>query len=137
MADTLQMPDTGWEIHTRREERYRIPGNVRVWVDFDDPNGERKRWRVQLVDLSPGGLSFVRCGGRPPVDQGIRLERAVIHGSGWKIHGSLIVAHVTPHDGSSGVGGASFLPASAAEAVKLRTLIAGMLREQDPEVQGD
>ena len=127
MADSLQMPDTGWEIHTRREERLRIPGRHRIWVDFDDPNGDRKRWRVQLVDLSPGGLAFVRCGGRPPVDEGLHLDNAVIHGGGWRIRGHLVVAHVTDRDEASGVGGASFLPRSPAEAIKLRTLIAGLI----------
>jgi c-di-GMP-binding flagellar brake protein YcgR len=138
MASDPNMPDTGWEIQTRQRERHRVPREARVWVDFDDPQGRRKRWRARIVDLSDGGLAFVCIGERPPVQAGIRLAGVVVHSGGWKIRGSMKVSHVTPVSGAEGstpsgawrVGGARFEPASEAEAVKLRTMIAGLVRRE-------
>jgi hypothetical protein len=125
-----QLMDTGWEIHTRRGKRHTIAGSRRVWVDFDDPTFPRKRWRVHLIDISEGGLSFVCLENRPAIECETRLTRAVIHSGGWQIWGDLQITHLSTTVGARRICGARFLPSSTGEVVKLKTLIASLRETQ-------
>lgn len=121
-----QTLDTGWEIHTRRGNRHRISLSQHVWLDFDDPTISRKRWRVRVLDISEGGLSFVCLDDRPKIESGTRLTRAVIRAGAWRIRGELELTHLSTTAGTRRFCGARLLPSSPTETIKLRTLIASL-----------
>jgi hypothetical protein len=119
------MPNTGWAMHTRKGKRHTVPRTAGVYVDFDDPRSDR-RWRVRLLDVSEGGLSFPTVDNSPALKKGDVLQRAVIHSGGWKIVGDLEVTYTTHATDQPHVCGASFEPRSESDGVKLKTMISAM-----------
>jgi len=129
------IPNTGWAMHTRKGKRHAVPWTEHVYVDFDDPRSDR-RWRVRLLDISEGGLSFPAVDERPAVQEGDVLRRAVIHSRGWRIAGELEVTYTTEPSERRRVCGASFAPDSEDDRVTLRTMIEGLTSADGAECGG-
>lgn len=134
MADQ-NIPNTGWAMHTRKDRRRTIPRSERIYLDFDDPR-VGKRWRVRLLDISVGGVSFPSVDDRPSVDEGDRLPRAVIHAGGWKISGQLQVTYRTRPTDRRCVCGAEFTAASEADRLRLKAMVADLAPEEGEENGG-
>ncbi len=112
----------------RAHRRYVLPEGAPVFVSFAPPGHAGARRDLPLRDLSASGLSFA-MDGLAGLQPGLRIPAATVAVGHHRIHGSLLIAHVTAAEGSGPFCGALFYPASDRDARTLRAVIAWLESE--------
>ena len=137
----LSMPKPGSETASgphrayarkRRAWRFKPEHADEAFVEFDLADGSP--WRLSLVVIGAGGFGFSLHDGRPEIVVGARMDHATVQVAGFRITGSLRVAHVNAEFAADTICGAEFTPATDADARKMAYLIARL--EQRNERSG-
>jgi hypothetical protein len=112
----------------RRQKRHAIVRDDRASVEFDYPVPHGKTFAVPLVNVSASGLSFTVEGTDEltRLEEGTSLPGAVVRVGDCRIRGELLVMHVTADPRSGYVCGALFYPATDADLIMLKSVVAGM-----------
>ena len=120
------MSTAAWAIESRRDRRHLLDVGESAWVEFDYPSPSGPRWRLPLLDVSVAGLSFILPDELLGIDCGATLRDVVVRVGDCELQGSLVVMHVSPDPASySWTGcGALFYPATEADQLKLKNIIA-------------
>jgi hypothetical protein len=98
----------------RQYERRRLLDAPGAFLEIET-SGHR-RFRFDLLDVSPGGVCFGLEEDRPNLEPGARLHNAVLHISAHEIRGHLTVTRMTQEGFSGTVCGASFEPMTESDA---------------------
>ncbi len=97
-----------------------------AFIDFAMPDGSH--FRLDVLSLGSGGVSFGLDEGRPPLQDGSRIERAILCVGDTRVAGGIVVAHVTEEFSVGTVCGAEFHPATAADEQALDALLVRLAR---------
>ena len=81
--------------------------------------GDGSCWRLDLLDISAGGVSFGLEPGQHDLVSGMRIDEAVVCIGKSRIAGSLVIVHVTEEFSVGTFCGASFAPATEADRTAL------------------
>ena len=110
----------------RKQARYSLSHDSQAFVEFDLPRAGGRTVRLPMVNLSAAGISFA-VENDPELVQleaGTTIPRAVARVGTHRVRGELVVMHVTGGSDSRYVCGALLYPATNADLVELRGLIA-------------
>jgi hypothetical protein len=109
----------------RKQTRYEVPVGRPSSVEFK--RGGRAH-RLAVVNLSASGLSFVvdAGAGLPALEAGTNLGKSVVRIGDCVLRGEMLVMHVTGTHDSRYLCGALFYPATDADLVRLKRLIADL-----------
>jgi hypothetical protein len=114
----------------RRHERFVLePGSA--WVEFAYPAPGGFGLRMQLRDISASGISFVLTHSLPSLEIGRSIDRASIEVGRRKLHGDLLVMHLTPDASQGSVCGALFYPRGDANILAVQDLVANLEQAQN------
>lgn len=110
----------------RRQARYSIADDPEAFVEFPVPRAGGRTVRLPMVNLSAAGISFAVESDPDLVtlEVGTTIPRAVARVGTHRVRGELVVMHVTGGRDSRYVCGALLYPATNADLVELRGLIA-------------
>ena len=109
----------------RRHERFVLePGAA--WIEFAYPAPGGFGLRMQLRDISASGVSFVLSHSLPSLDIGRGIERASLDLGRRKIHGDLLVMHLTPDATRGSICGALFYPRGDANILAIQSIVADL-----------
>jgi len=110
----------------RKQARYTMTQDPEAFVEFPVPRAGGRTVRLPLVNLSASGVSFAVENDSELVqlEAGTTIPRAVARVGTHRVRGELVVMHVTGGRDSRYVCGALLYPATNADLVELRGLIA-------------
>lgn len=109
----------------RGQRRFKIHESREAWVGFTYPQPNGKLRRLRLLDVSAAGFSF-ECDLDPgELEVGATVRDTTIQIGDCTLQGELLIMHMT-EDVEIGVRGALFYPATDADLVKLKSLLAGL-----------
>ncbi len=117
---------TAWAIYSRDSKRHRAVASDGAHVEFEHPR-PGPQWRLALVNVSRGGVSFDLGDGLSGLETGTRVSRFVIRTCEHEVCGEFEASHVTFEDGRTVCGG-RFYPATAADDLALKQLITSLAR---------
>lgn len=109
----------------RGHRRFRIPDSREAWIglNFPQPGGKLRRFR--LIDISVAGFSFEADAVADALEIGTTLRDATMQIADCTMQGDVLVMHVSDSDDGLTCG-ALFYPATDADLVKMKSLIAGL-----------
>ena len=107
-----------WNRHNQRRWLSRAGEGT---VEFEFPHGQRRR--LDLVNISPGGVCFGVDDDGLRMQRGQQIERVLIRIGDLEVSGSLVIAHVTESLMTGTVCGAEFSPGTLAEGAALFDLL--------------
>jgi hypothetical protein len=110
----------------RKQRRQTTSGSGSAWIEFKYPQPEGRPHRLELVDVSVSGLSFVFDDELDGLETGDDLHDVLIRFGECEIRGELVVMHVTPKGHERCLCGALFYAAGDNDLLKWRSAIAGM-----------
>lgn len=105
----------------RRFGRYRPESEAQAFVEFDLVDDSH--WRLSLLEIGAGGLSFGLDNERPSLSVGRNIDPATIHLGDVQISGSLRIAHVTPEFAVGATCGVEFTPCTTTDAGALSSVL--------------
>ncbi len=109
----------------RGHRRFKIHESREAWVGFTYPQPNGKLRRFRLLDISVAGFSFDCDSLESPIEVGTTVHDTTIQVADCSMQGDLLIMHRNDEDGP-GACGALFYPATDADLVKLKSLIAGL-----------
>ena len=107
----------------QRDRRFPLFRPQKASVEFDFGG---RAWRLPLVDVSVTGLSFVTAEEVPGLQNGVRIENAVMRVADCEIRGNVALRHVTRHADWTTLYGGIFYPAEESDLHRLSGLLAGI-----------
>jgi hypothetical protein len=107
----------------QRDRRYPILRPQKACIEFSHG---RRDWCLPLLDISVAGLSFTVDEEVPGLENGLKLEDAVVRISDCEMHGHLVIRHATSNPDWTTHYGAIFYPAEEADMLKLNGVLAGI-----------
>lgn len=115
----------------RAQARYRLPQELNGRVEFQYRYLGDERCNLQLLDLSASGISFVLDTELPYLEIGDRIERVTLLCGKHRLHGDLLVMHMTHRPDVGDVCGGLFFPTCDRYILELQELVRS-LREPAP-----
>lgn len=109
---------SAWNRHNQRRWLSRAGEGT---VEFEFPHGKHRR--LDLVNISPGGVCFGLDDDGLRMRRGQRIERVLVKIGNVEVTGSLVVAHLTESLMTGTVCGAEFCPSTLAEGAALFDLL--------------
>ncbi|HXV76008.1 MAG TPA: PilZ domain-containing protein [Candidatus Polarisedimenticolaceae bacterium] len=106
----------------QRDKRYPVLRPAAAFIEF---HFGRRPWKLPLLDLSVGGLSFRTTDEAPGVAAGARLE-SVLHVGDCQMRGVVIVRHATEQTDTTVHYGGVFYPAEEGDLLKLNGVLGGI-----------
>lgn len=109
---------------TRRTlDRHRVIEGLSAQVEFRWPGRKGGPVQARLRDVSYAGLSLSLTEALPGLEVGDCLEGLAIQVDGIRIHGELLVMHMTPSSKTGIVCGGLFYPAGDEDVLALRRAV--------------
>jgi len=115
------MQHSGRTAGGRWAERYRPQSGAGSFVELRLADGSC--WRLDLLNISAGGVSFGLDRGLPCLASGTTVDDALVHVGDVQIAGRLVLVHVTEDFSAGTVCGAAFTPTTETDRLALSTLI--------------
>ncbi|MDH3627750.1 MAG: hypothetical protein OEV00_06520 [Acidobacteriota bacterium] len=109
----------------RGHRRFKIHESREAWVGFTFPQPNGKMRRFRLLDVSVAGFSFETDLPFDQLEIGTTLHDTTCQIGECTLQGDLLVMHATDSDDSN-ICGVLFYPASDADLVKMKSLLAGL-----------
>lgn len=110
----------------RHHNRLDVAGDDRFCIDFTFPGPGGVDCRMQLNDLSVGGMSFELTRDLPGLEFGTQVENVRVHMGPRMVRGDFVVVHLTPSNGDLATCGVLFYPATDGDLLTLKDVLAGL-----------
>jgi len=110
-------------VNRRKADRHALPPDSGASVSFRWPDRRGAEMTLPLRDVSKAGLSFFLGSEMPGLDIGECLRGFEVRGLGHVFRGELLVMHITPKAGATGLVGGLFYPASDDDLLRMRDLV--------------
>ena len=110
----------------RKTHRFGFPKGETWCVDFIYPEPGGFDCNMELRDLSSGGISFRLSHELLGLEFGRTIKYATLNLNGRKVHGDLLVMHLTPDNQEGASCGMLFYPSTDHDTVKWRESLADL-----------
>ncbi len=107
----------------RKSRRFRFPKGERWCVEFIYPEPGGFECEMELKDFSSSGISFRLSHELPGLEFGRTIRYATLDLNGRKVHGDLLVMHLTPDNAEGAACGVLFYPATDRDTLAWRDAI--------------
>ncbi len=104
----------------RKSRRLSFPEGETWEVEFNYPAPGGLPCRMTLQDLSTSGTAFRLAHDLPGLEFGRTVRYATLTMNGRKVHGDMLVMHLTPDDSEGSVCGVLFYPATDTDVMVWR-----------------
>ena len=115
----------------RKSRRFGFPEGETWEVEFNFPAPGGISCRMALRDLSTSGTAFRLSQDLPGLEFGRTVRYATLTMNHRKVHGDMLVMHLTPDDGEGAICGVLFYPATDRDVITWREALVELESKRD------